>query len=306
MPSSSLTNKKTLRFVITLATGSFGSSSANQVTLEGYRATADIDNGGGQMNATLRAQIYGVLQSDMNKVTTPWGPRLINRNTILVYAIDGAQETLVFAGDIVNAWGDYQQMPDVFLRIQAQAGVINQLQPIAPTSYNGAVDVATLIAQLAGTMGYKFENNGVSFQLSNPYVANTGIEQVKSLAKAARIGWGLDNGVLFIVPAGTPRGSLIPLISAQTGMIGYPTYDSQGINIRTLFNPALVFHGAFKVVSSVPRPVGSLDTQGAAIAPTPVGQWIAFSISHSLSSEKPGGPWFSTVRGNPSGFAISN
>jgi hypothetical protein len=224
----------------------------------------------------------------------------------LVYAIDGAQETLVFAGEIVNAWGNYQQMPDVFLQIQAQAGVINQLQPIPPTSYKGTVDVATLMAQLAATMGYKFENNGVSVPLVNPYVANTGIEQVKSLAKQAGIGWGLDNGVLFIAPADTPRGSLIPLISSQTGMIGYPTYDNHGINIRTLFNPAIVYHGAFKVISSVPRPMGSLDTQGAALAPSLIGQWVAFSIAHSLSSEKPGGPWWSTVRGNPSGFAISN
>jgi hypothetical protein len=301
---SSFDNKKALRFIITLATGTFGSSSANRITLEGFRATVEIDNGGGQMNSTLRAQIYGVAQSDMNAVTTPWGPRLINRNTISVYAIDGAQETLVFAGDMVNAWGNYQSMPDVFLQIQAQAGMINQLQPIPPTSYKGTVDVATAMSQLAATMGYTFENNGVTVPLSNPYVANTGIEQVKSLARQAGIVWGLDNGVLFITPPNTPRGSRIPLISAQTGMVGYPTYDAQGINIKSLFNPAIVYHGAFTVSSSVPRPPGTLT---ASVSTNPnVTQWIAFSIAHNLSSEKPGAPWFSTVRGNPSGFAISS
>jgi hypothetical protein len=301
---SSFSNKKELRFVITLATGTFGSSSNNQVTLDGLRATVDIDNGGGQMNATLRAKIYGVTQSDMNQVTTPWGPRLINRNTILVYALDGPQETLVFAGDIVNAWGNYQSMPDVFLEIQAQAGLINQLQPVAPTSYKGTVDVATAMRHLAESMGYTFENNGVAVPLSNPYVANTGMEQVKTLAKAAGITWGLDKGVLFICPPNTPRGSLIPTISAKTGMIGYPTYDAQGINIKSLFNPAIVYHGAFTVSSSVPRPQGTL-TAAASINPN-ITQWIAFSIAHRLESEKPGGAWFSTVRGNPSGFAISS
>jgi hypothetical protein len=301
---SSFSNKKELRFVITLATGSFGSSSANRVTLDGLRATVEIENAGGQMNSTLRAQIYGVTQSDMNAVTTPWGPRLINRNTISVYAIDGAQETLVFAGDMVNAWGNYQNMPDVFLQIQAQAGLINQLQPIPPTSYKGTIDVATAMSQLAATMGYTFENNGVTVPLSNPYVASTGIEQVKSLAKQAGIEWGLDKGVLFITPPNTPRGSLIPLISASTGMIGYPTYDAQGVNIKSLFNPAIVYHGAFTVSSSVPRPQGTLT---AVPSPNPnVTQWIAFSVVHRLESEKPGGAWFSTVRGNPSGFAISN
>jgi hypothetical protein len=50
------------------------------------------------------------------------------------------QETLVFYGDITTAWGNYQQMPDVFLQIQAAGGYINKLTPVPPTSYQGGVD----------------------------------------------------------------------------------------------------------------------------------------------------------------------
>lgn len=289
MPSFS--NSKELRFVITLGTGSFGSSANNQITLEGFRSTVEIDKAGGMMMGTLRAQIYGVRQSDMNSITTlQWKPQAFIPNTVAVYAIDGAQETLIFQGNIVNAWGNYQGMPDVFLQIQAQAAYFNQLQPVPPSSFKGTVDVATLMSRLAASMGYTFENNGVAVQLSNPYLPNTGMEQAKSLARAAGIDLYLDDHVLAITPPNTPRGSLIPEVSPQSGLLGYPTFDGVGVNFQVLFNPSVRFGGSVKLNTSI--------TQAA-------GQWIVTSIAHRLEAHKPGGAWFSTVRGNANGLAIN-
>lgn len=289
MPS--FESKKELRFVITLGTGAFGSSSNNQITLEGFRADVDIDKAGGMMMGTLRAQIYGVPQSEMNSITTlQWKPKAIIPNTVAVYAIDGAQETLVFQGNIVNAWGNYQTMPDVYLQIQAQAAYFNQLQPIPPSSYKGTVDVATLMSRLAQSMGYSFENNGVTVQLSNPYLPNTGLEQAKNLARAAGIDLYLDDHILAITPPNVPRGSLIPVVSSQTGLIGYPTFDGVGVNFQCVFSPSIKFGGSIKLETSINQAAG---------------QWIVTSVAHRLQSEKPGGAWFSTVRGNANGLAIS-
>jgi hypothetical protein len=288
---SSFENKKELRFVITLGTGKFGSSSNNQITLEGFRATVDIDKAGGMMMGTLRAQIYGVKQSDMNSITTlQWKPRSLIRNTVEVYAIDGAQETLVFTGNIVNAWGNYQGMPEVFLQIQAQSAYFAQLTPVAPRSYKGQIDVASIMAQIARTMGYTFENNGVNVQLSDMYLANTGLEQAKTLARAAGIDLYVDDNILAITPPNTPRKGLIPEISKETGLSGYPTFDAVGVNFQILFNPSVVFGGSIKLVTDIVQAAG---------------QWVVTSVAHRLESEKPGGAWFSTVRGNASGLAVS-
>ena len=83
MPS--FENKKALRFVITLGTGKFGSSNNDTITLQGFRASADIDKAGGMMMGTLRAKIYGVKQADMNSVTTlQWKPGTLIPNTVVV------------------------------------------------------------------------------------------------------------------------------------------------------------------------------------------------------------------------------
>jgi hypothetical protein len=289
--TNSFANKKELRFIITLGTGKFGSSSNNQIRLEGYRATIEIDKAGGMMMGTLRAQIYGVQQSDMNAVTTlQWKPRSLIPNTVEVYAIDGAQETLVFTGNIVNAWGNYQSMPDVFLQIQAQSAYFAQLTPVAPRSYKGQIDVASIMGQIARTMGFTFENNGVQVQLSDMYLANTGLEQAKTLARAAGIDLYVDDNVLAITPPNVPRGGLVPEISSQTGLVGYPTFDGVGVNFQTLFNPSIAFGGAIRLVTDIKQAAG---------------QWIVTSVAHRLESEKPGAAWFSTVRGNANGLAIS-
>jgi hypothetical protein len=293
MPSFS--NKKELLFVIALGTGTFGSSSNNQITIRGFRSTVDIDKGGGMMFAHLRAQIYGVSQSDMNSITTlQYKALTVQPNTISVYAIDGQQQTLVFQGNIVNAWGNYQSMPDVFLQIDAQAAYLNQLQVIGPSSYQGTADAATIMGQLAATMGYAFENNGVSVPLSNVYLPGTGIDQARALARAAGIWWGIDNGILWITAQYKPRASstTIPEISPQSGLRGYPTFDGQGyINFECLFNPAITFLGHIRLVTSIPKASG---------------QWTVVGVAHRLESEKPGGAWFSTVRVNSSGLVPTN
>ncbi len=288
MPS--FDNKKQLRFVITLGTGKVGSSTNDTITLQGLRAIADIDKAGGMMMGTLRAKIYGVKQADMNSVTTlQWKPGTLIPNTVEVYAIDGAAETLVFAGNIVNAWADYQGMPDVFLHIQAQSAFFNTLKAVPPRSFKGRVDVATVMGQIARDLGYTFENNGVTTQLVDVYLPNTGMEQAKDLARAAGCDLYLDDKILAITPPNVPRKVIIPLISPASGLVGYPTFDGVGVNFQTLFNPAITFGGSVKLVT---------DVQQAA------GEWVVTSVGHRLESEKPGGAWFSNVRGNANGLAV--
>lgn len=293
MVTTSYAYKKRLRFVVTLGTGKFGSSNNDQIVLEGFRATAEIDKAGGVQLGTLRAKIFGVKQSDMNAVTSftmqppQGGGYLYQPNTVEVFAIDGDAVTLVFSGNIVNAWGDYQGQPDVFLHIQAQSAFFNQLRPVAPLSIKGGIDVAIVMERIARDMGLTFENNNVSTILTDVYVANTLTEQAKELARAANFDLYIDDNVLAITNRYAPRKGVIPLLSAETGLIGYPTFDGIGVNFQTYYNPAITFGGAIQLKTDVYRASG---------------EWTVASVNHRLESEKPGGAWLSSVRGNVYGI----
>lgn len=288
---SSYENKKQLRFIITLGSSSFSYSGTDQIILEGFRATADIDKAGGMMMGTLRAKIYGVAQEDMNSATTlQWQTGTVIPNTIVVFAIDGETETQVFAGNIVNAWGDYSTMPDVFLHVQAQSAFYSQIAPTEPRSIPGGVDVATVMGQIADHMGLAFENNGVSATLSNVYLDNTDTEQAKELARMAGCDLYIDDTVLAITPKNAPRVGDVPVISSGSGLVGYPTFDGVGVVCKILYNPAVLFGGKIKIESDLIRASG---------------EWVVASVSHNLESEKPDGAWFSTIRGNQNGLAVT-
>jgi hypothetical protein len=129
-------------------------------------------------------------------------------------------------------------------------------------------------------MGLNFENNGVQVQLSNPYLSGTARTQAQTVAQHAGIEWIIDNGTLAIWYPGQARGGVAPLISPSTGMVGYPAYTSQGILVRSIYNPSIGYGHKIEVVS---------DLQDAC------GEWVINSLSYDLESMVPHGKWFATM-----------
>jgi hypothetical protein len=138
--------------------------------------------------------------------------------------------------------------------------------------------------QIASGMGYQFENNGVNIAVAKgSYWGNTLMEQARSLMQAYKFWMYLDStkpNTLAISPYGQARNTEVPLISPQTGLEGYPIFNSTGVNFETLFNPAIVFGGEIQMVSAIPKANGT---------------WIVVSMSHQLSSQTPGGSWKTTI-----------
>lgn len=292
---SSFSNKKQLKFIITLdprnGTGNFNENN-NTITLQGFRASVDIDKSGGVQMSTLRAKIWGMRKEDMFAATVlQWKNNIyIERNTIEVHAIDGEVDTLIFAGNIVMSYGDFSGLPDVCLNIQAQSAFYNQLAGRTPISIPGGIDVDLVMSRIAKDMGLAYENHNVHVILTNPYVAGSLTEQAKELAQTCGFWLYIDDKTLAITNRYEPRQGLIPNISPQSGLIGYPMFDGIGVVFSTLFNPAITFGGAIQLDSELKNAKG---------------QWIVVALSHKLESEKPNGAWFSTVRGNVNGLAIT-
>jgi hypothetical protein len=278
--------KKRIDVTISLATGagSFDGTGNNTVKLSGLRMMADMINAGGESMGALQLRVFGLPQSMMNQLTNIGGvSRVDPLNKVLLEAGDDAGGMqMVFMGTIYNAWGDYSSQPDAALNILANAGMDAFIKPVGPSSYgNPSTDVATIMADLAKTMGLGFENNGVQVKLSYPYFPGTALAQVRACARAARINYSVDRGTLAIWEQGTGRDGEIPVISPSSGMVGYPhAVGSKVISLKTLFNSSIRPGSHVMVDSSLPMANGKFR-----VGP----------VSHSLSSELPGGPWFTTL-----------
>lgn len=279
--------KKRIDVTVTLGTGQFGDSGSDTVTLTGHRVHMGMQAFGGDAMPQSQIRVFGLPLDMINQLTTvgPINAAVRFNNKVLVAA--GDDETgmqTVYSGAIDSSWGEFESMPDVPLNIMALGGLDAALKPVGALSYPGSADVATIMQTLADTMGLAFENNGVTVQLSNPYFPGTALTQVRTCARAADIYWTIDRGTLAIWPKNGVRGGDVPLISAATGMRGYPTLSSNGLGLTTLFNPQIKPGGVVQVESSLQ---------------VACGQWRVMQVWHSLQSETPNGAWFTQLYGVP-------
>jgi hypothetical protein len=287
-----------------LGTGTFGNTPSNQVTLSNLRTTCDIEYAGGDSRGHLDLAIYGMTLSMMNQLST-LGMLFTNlrKNSITVKVGDaGGTLSQIFQGDILSAWPDMQGAPDVAFRVSATNQIINSLAPVQETSINGVGDVATILKGLASKMNLTFQNNGVTAKINHPYYAGSAMDQAQAIVNDAGIVWDTSNGAMTIWNPGQQGSGSSILISKDTGLVSYPTYASNGLICRTLFNPLIKLGSAVNIVSDVVLLPGSPNAP--ANNPTPAdGIWTVVSVNHHLSSMMPRGPWFSEILATPPGQA---
>lgn len=296
--------ERAIDVTITLGEGSFGGTGKNTVKLSGLRIVATIQKLGPPAFGSAEVRIFGLSSSIMNEVSTLGVPMPLIRlnNTILIEAGDvGGTMAAVFSGYIYRSWQNFDSQPDTMLQIISNTGAVDAMAPVPPISVEGGADVATIMSGLATRMGRSFENNGVQVQLSNPYFAGTAMEQAHALARAANIEMQDDGpfGALAIWPKNGTRSGSVPLISVESGLIGYPRCQDQGISLRCLFNPNIRLGGQIELRSSLggePIPAQGA-TQAQAQRAGPNGQWYVTRLTYDLSAQLPGGPWFCDVDG---------
>lgn len=272
-----------------------GSDTAN---LSGYRSRVRITNATVPMGSTCEGTIFGMSQSLMSQLSAV-GPSInsIQRNNVIVSAGASSGDSaaaaaanqaplsgfpVVFAGTIFFALGDYNNQPEPPFRFSARSGLYNQVASTAPTSYQGSTSIVSIMQTFANQLGVAFENNGVSGTLQNPYLPGTLMQQVYRAAEQAGIYAQLVDGgtKLAIWPSNGYRTTQdnAPLISPDTGMIGYPTFGPNSyLYVRALYNPDVVFKGTVQIESNV--------------IPQANGKWTVQKVDYLLDSLLPGGDW---------------
>jgi hypothetical protein len=285
---------KTIDVTFSLGKGSFGNSGFNTVKQSGLRMSAVIVCWGSPGSAILQLRIWGMAFDTVNKLNGGFGnmsyPALKN-NAITVEGGDAQSgKAVVFQGIMYQAHADFNSMPNASLQVAAIAGGISILKPVPPISFRGSADVATIMSGLATQQGHTFENNNVNVKLSNPYFPGTAKQQAEQLAAHAGINMVVDSqttpNTLAIWPRGTSRGGVIPLVSPESGMIGYPTFTPLGVVVRTIYNKSIKFGGAVQIQSSIPNACG---------------KFFVSSMTHTLESEIPNGSWETMFEAVPAG-----
>ena len=290
-----------LRATFVLPQGKFPGTDSNTLVLEGYRMSAELQQSGNFTNF-LSLDVNGMRQADMQALSVIFAPAqgssvvptaLNARALVILEASEGSGYLQVFEGQFQQAQAKYDGIPFVALHVEAAAGAGQQYLRTPPQGFSGTTQVAGLCEQLAGQMGFGFENNGVTGTLEKPYLSGTLMDQFREVCTAAGVDYYFDaKSTLIICPKNQPRQNQpTQVLSPSSGLRGYVTLEQYGISLDCLFSAARSLGSPFELQDS--------DVPGTN------GMWYPFSANHKLESIKPGGSWFSHLQCGPAPISAS-
>ena len=291
--------KRLIQLTMQLGGASF-SGGGNTLTVSGLRTHCQITKASLPSAGMAYVRIQGLTLDQINSFTkagTAFYLSADTQNSISIAAGEvGGALTTIFSGLVFQAYPEFGDQPDVAFVIQANSTMGAQLQSAKPVSFPGNVAIDQALTQILQPIGATVQNNGVNATLASPYFPGSTWDQVRSAVRAANCMAAYDDAkkVLTIWPrsGGTMPGTPV-LISSQTGMIGYPEFESARVVVRVLFAPN-VFLG----------PGQQLMIQSQLSAAN--GTFTINNVDYNLSAELPGGPWETIVTANPTSFTGSS
>lgn len=280
-------NKKTIRTTIRLYGDEFDDTGSNVLIAEGLRTSVVVRFGGGSIMPQAEIVIYGLSLDSMHKLMRiRWRDLNSLLNTVHIEAGDyGEQLHHVYSGNITFAYIDTSNAPEIALRISSMTAIYEAYKKAPSVSFPGKKSVVQAIKEIAERMGYVFENTGVpeTLMMEDAYLDDTDFNKIRALCRDYQIDLYPDNDTIAICSQGQPRNiKVIPVLSPQTGLIGYPVPTLQGVDVRCLWNPEVRLGGLIRIKDSLMR--------------TTNGDWRAFGVTTHLECELPGGNWFMDIQ----------
>ncbi|MGL4208298.1 MAG: baseplate hub protein [Candidatus Adiutrix sp.] len=205
-----------------------------------------------------KVRIWGLPYEDMSLLTMlAFEPHSLTKNIITIRAGEKKGPLgVVFQGEISSAFADFNTAPDVTMHLLAQSGIFPQQVAEGPLSIKGEAQAAHLIEKLAHTLGYSFKNEGVSASVRNGVFNGSPLKKIQDIANQVGAELILDDDTLVLIPHGAHRQGLPVPLDSTSGLVGFPTFNQDGISLKTIYNPNLVYGGLVAVKSVVPRASG--------------------------------------------------
>ena len=273
--------QKTIRTTIILAEGEFEDGTNTRI-IEGLATTVDVTKNGLPEKNTAKIKIANLAMSDMEQMTfLAFRPLQNRKNKIMVEAGNQGEElSMVFKGDITSSFPDFSSAPDVFFHIEAMTAGWSLCMNTSPTSVDGEMPVSQLMQKWATEAGFRLINNGITASVQNSTYNGSPIEQAQQCADEVGIELLIDDENFTIQSWDNPRGDAV-LLNPQSGLIGYPSFNNDGISARCFYDPKLKLGGQVKIESIVPRASG---------------YWKLTKLTHALTAYT-NGAWMSSFDG---------
>ncbi|HEM8611050.1 TPA: hypothetical protein U2Q68_000782 [Citrobacter amalonaticus] len=275
-------NQRSLRFEFTNETSSFDKKGNNTISISEVRSTVSFQSAGNLFGTQVNVSLFGLsmelLASLSSKAMGLFGSDT-ERISMKIYV----GETAIFVGYMTSSIAN-MTAPNSALMITATANADLQNKPSPPFSFNGATPVTSVITAICKAAGYSPYITGLDgIVATNPHYEGSIFNQLEKLCDDFEIAMSVASPTITFWPQKEKKDDVIPLISPEYGLIGYPIFSNGGVMFQTQFSTLLTTGRNVKLTTSLPHASGTYNLT---------------SVSHELSSWMPDGPWHSVCIAN--------
>lgn len=256
----------------------------NQLSTTGLRVTSSIISGNGSMTPTAQIKIYNLkMETMLDLMRIRWQSMTALMSTIkLEVGEEGKTLAIAYEGNITFAHIDMNGAPDVALVIDSQVGALDSLKSVPSICFTKPTDAAGIVETICLGLGYVFENNAGASKILNPATyENPNIHKVEQICHDCDFDLYVEHKLIAITPRGVSRQLAVPVITPNTGLIGYPSPDQRGVKFKCFYDPLIRFGGLIKLDES------ELTTCN--------GEWRIYGLTILLDSNVANGNWFCEV-----------
>lgn len=279
--------KKVIRVTLTLqGKDEVFTAKDNRLQSTELAVSAVITHGNGAITPTAQITISNLgLDVMLKLMRIQWNTMQSVLNTVKVEVGDQGEELKVaYEGNITFATINTDSAPDVSLIITSQMAIVDKLRATPPFTIpkDQVFNVADIVKFLATDSGYEFFNYGVDKQITDTKLSGSNIEKIEKLSYDHDFDLYIEQKTITICKKGGERQLKIPIITPNTGLIGYPAPDMRGIVFRCAYDPAVKFGGVVRIADSI---LGETVNQ----------DWRVYGLIATLEANIPQGKWEMSV-----------
>lgn len=271
-------SKRSIKFVFVNETSSFDKSGNNTITIDEVKSTVSFQSSGNLFGTQVNVSLFG-LGIELLAALSSKAMGLFGSDTERISLQIIVGETSVFAGYMTSSVANMNTIPNTSLMITATANADLQNKPASPFSFNGATPVPDIINAICNAAGYKAYITGLDgLVVTNPHYEGDIFSQLTALCSDVNVAMSVTPPSISFWPQDGERDTVMPFISPEHGLIGYPVFSNGGLMFQTQFSTLLTTGRNVQIETSLPHASGVYKLT---------------SVTHELSSWMPDGPWHS-------------
>lgn len=154
----------------------------------------------------------------------------------------------VFIGDIVSACPS--QPPDIIMTIKAKTGQFNKGKLVSKTA-KSKTSLKEIAQSAADDLGVSLQFEANDKQIANHSYCGAATKQIDDIQETGDVDVYVDDDKLIVKNMNVPLTGVVRILNAETGMIGIPEVDENGLKVKMLFDNKTTLGGALQIESKI-------------------------------------------------------